>query len=161
MNKPLLTNASVFRAIVIAAHAEMHRLENAGRRPKDDGTPGWVIAFDPEQKSFKQALIAITFTAMWFESAFHLLVVRDHGIKKYDEYDHRPYREKLELIGITGAKILESAERLQKCRKDLVHEKAHLDKGQFRAAQEEADNACELLLAIESQVMQKSHTPPA
>ena len=67
----------------------MHEHMNAGQRPKDDGSPGWIKTFDPEQNSFKQAMVSIVFTGMWIEALLHLLIVRDHGTEKYEEYDFR------------------------------------------------------------------------
>jgi hypothetical protein len=153
MNQFVVTNVSTYKAIAIGAHTEMHEHINSGRRPKDDGSPGWIITFDPEQKSFKQAMISIVFTGMWLEALLHLLIVRDHGEKKFKEYDFKSYADKLRLLGCSDKPVLDAAEKFRKCRKELVHEKAYLDSGEVRRAQDEADNARQLLLAIDSQLL--------
>ena len=150
MSQFVITNVSTYKAIALDAHSRMHELTNAGRRPKDDGSPGWVITIDPEQGSFKQAMIAIVFTGIWLEALLHLLIVRDHGVKKFEEYDFKSYADKIQLLGCTDLMIIDAARSFQLCRKELVHEKAYLDKGQIRKAQDEADNAHKLILAIET-----------
>lgn len=76
MNQFVITNVFIYKAIAIGAHLEMHELINAGRRPKVDGSPGWIITYDPEHRSFKQAMISIVFTGMWLEAFLHLRIVR-------------------------------------------------------------------------------------
>lgn len=104
MSRLVITNVSIYRAIALEAHRKMHEHMNAGQRPKDDGSPGSIKTFDPEQNSFNQA---------------------------------------------------NAAERFQKCRKKLVHEKAHFD-DEIMTAQDEADNAHQLLVAIDAFSMSQS-----
>jgi hypothetical protein len=145
-----ITNVSIYKAIAVEAHATMRELVDAGRRPQDDGSPGWILTFDPEQKSFKQAMIAIVFTGMWLEAFLHLRIVQEHGLETFEDYDRRRYADKLRLLGCTEQRILDAAEQFRKCRKELVHEKAYSDPGEIRTAQREADNANDLLLAIDA-----------
>ena len=156
MTRLIVTNISVYRAIALDAHKKMHKHINIGQRPKDDGSPGWIVTLDPEQNSFKQAMIVIVFTGMWIEALLHLLIVRDHGEEKYKEYDRKYYRDKLCLLGCSAQKILDATERFRKCRNELVHEKAHFDDGQIKTAQNEADNAHNLLVAINAHFMSQS-----
>ena len=129
----------------------MHEHINTGRRPREDGSPGWVVTLDPEQNSFKQAMIAIVFTKIWLDALLYLLIVRDHGIDVFIEYESRrhPYEDKLRLLNCSDQRILDSARRLKKSRDELVHEKAHSDYREIRTAQDEADNAYKLLVAID------------
>ena len=150
MAELIFTNVSTYRAIAIEAFETMRDLVVSGRRPKEDGSPGWILQFDPNQKSFKQAMIAIVFTGIWLEALLHLLIVRDHGEEKFREFDRKPYEEKLRLIGIDNISILEVAARFRIARNELVHEKAHFDTGETKTAQDEAGNAYHLLLAIET-----------
>jgi hypothetical protein len=150
MSQLVITNVSIYKAIAIGAHAEMQELLTSGRRPKEDGSPGWIITYDPDQKSFKQAMIAIVFTGLWLEALLHLLIVRDHGVNTFNKYDRKSYSEKLRLLGCSDNAVLASADRFQNCRKELVHEKAYLDTGQIKTAQDEADNAHQLLVSIDS-----------
>ena len=69
----LLTNASLYLAIAEEAQAESERLAKLARRPKPDGEPGVIVTYDPEQKSFKNSLIAIVFSTMYLEALFYLL----------------------------------------------------------------------------------------
>ena len=148
----MITNVSTYKAIAIGAHTEMHELIDSGRRPKDDGSPGWILNFDPDQKSFKQAMISIVFTGMWLEALLHLVIVRDHGVGTFKKYDFKSYADKLRLLGCSDLDILEAAGQFQKCRKELVHEKAYFDCGEIKMAQDEADNAHKLLLSVSALV---------
>lgn len=133
----------------------MHELMDAGRRPKPDGSDGWIITFDPFQNSLKQSMIAIVFTGMWFEALMHLLIVRAYGEQKFKEYDFKSYEEKLRLVGCSDQEVIDRATRFRMTRKALVHEKAHFDDGEIRKAQDEADNAHELLVALHNQFSPK------
>ncbi len=153
MNQFALSNVATYKAIALDAHKEMHERINSGRRLKDDGSPGWIITFDAERRSFKKAMIAIVFTGMWLEALLHLLIVRDHGIEKFKEFDFKSYADKMRLLGCSDQRFLDAAEKFRQCRKELVHEKAHFDTSEIKTAQDEADNAHQLLLAVDSLFM--------
>lgn len=155
MNSLVITNISVYKAIADEAHQKMHELMDAGRRPKPDGSDCWIITFDPSQNSFKQSMIAIVFTGMWFEALMHLLIVRAYGEQKFKEYDFKSYEEKLRLVGCSEQEVIDRMTRFRMTRKALVHEKAHFDDGEIRRAQDEADNAHELLVALHNQFSPK------
>lgn len=120
----------------------------AGRRPKDDGSPGWNITCDPERKSLKQAMIAIVFTGIWIEAFLHLHIVRTKGAEEAAKVDRETYEGKLSGLGVVDQGIIESAKRFRLARKNLVHEKAHFDDGKALSAQDEADNAIWLIGSI-------------
>ena len=68
----------------------------------------------------------------------------------------RPYRDKLTLLGCGDEDLLGNAERLQQARRELVHEKAHFEfndagefTGELRTAQDEAESARAVMLAVE------------
>lgn len=153
MAQLLISNVTAYKAIALDAHQKMHEYINTGRRPKDDGSPGWVLSFDPEQNSFKQAMITIVFIGMWLEALLHLLIVRRLGIEMYKEYDFKPYEDKIRLLGCLDKSILDAAEKFRKCRKELVHEKAYSDSGEIKIAQDEADSAYDLLIALDELFM--------
>ncbi len=155
MNSLVITNISVYKAIADEAHQKMHELMDAARRPKSDGSDGYIITFDRSQNSFKQSMIGIVFTGMWFEALMHLLIVRAYGEQKFKEYDFRTYEEKLLLVGCSNQEIIDRATRFRMTRKALVHEKAHFDDGEIKSAQDEADNAHELLVAFHNQFSPK------
>lgn len=153
MDSFIITNVSVYKSIADEAHQKMHELMDASRRPKPDGGPGWIITFDPDQNSFKQSMITIVFTGMCLEALMHLLIVREHGEKKFKEFDSKSYEDKLRLLGCSHQQIIDRAKRFRKCRKALVHEKAHFDDGEIKLAQDEADNAHELLVGLYNQFL--------
>jgi hypothetical protein len=148
MNSFVFTNISIYKSISDEAYLNMKELIESGRSPKPDGSEGSVITYDSEHKSFKQAMISIVFTGMWLEVLMHLLIVKKYDEKKFKKYDFKSYKEKLSLIGCPDQDILDRAQRFQKCRKELVHEKAHFDTGEIKNAQEEALNTHELLVGI-------------
>lgn len=150
MNELILTNVFTYKAIAVDAFESMQEHMESCRRTKDDGSQGWILQFDPSQKSFKQAMIVIVFTGMWLEALLHLLIVRSHGEAKFRELDFKSYEEKLKLLGVFEESVLEAATRFRKARKELVHEKAHFDTSETKIAQDEAHNAYQMLLAIES-----------
>lgn len=122
--EPLLTNLHIFRAIAEEAHAEAQRLDSTAKTPKPDGSPGYVIALDPNRSSFKQSLIAIAFSGVYFEALLYLRGTQLMGARWRKEFDRKTYEVKLASLGVTDQSLIQSAERLRKVRKDLVHEKA-------------------------------------
>jgi hypothetical protein len=120
----LLSNASVYRSIAEEANAEAQRLWSEGRTPKPDGSAGFVVAFDPSRRSFKQSLVAIAFAGIYLEALLYLTGTQVMGKKWKNKWDRTTYEEKLHALGIREVQFLESAERLRKSRRDLVHEKA-------------------------------------
>lgn len=57
MAELIFTNVSTYRTIAIEAFETMQELVESGRRPKENGTPGWTLQFDTNQKSFKQVTL--------------------------------------------------------------------------------------------------------
>ena len=153
MGKPVYTNVRVYKSIAMEAHREMHRHLIAGSAPKNDGSGGRIISFDREQRSLKQAMVVIAFTAMWLEALLHQLIVRHSGVEMFREMNYAPYEAKLNLLGCSTEDILVAASRLQTIRNEMLHEKAYLDNDAIRKAEEEADNAQWLMLAVEEHFM--------
>ena len=139
------TNVSVFYKIVQESYRAMNRDLNSSRRPKPNGRPGYINTFDPEQKSFKHALIAVVFCGVFLESLFHLLIVRRHGVEVFKKYDHKPYEEKLGLLGCSDQSIVNLCKKYRRARREAVHEKAYLNKNYFPVAQKEAKSAIALI----------------
>lgn len=148
MDRLVFTNIAIYKAIADEAHQAVVQLMEAGRRPKPDGSPGWIIIYDPNQTSFKQSMVSIVFTGMWLEALMHLLIVKKYGKDKFKEYDRRSYEEKLQLLGCRNKELLHRVSRFRNIRKLLVHEKAHFDEGEIKRAQDEAKNAHEMRVAI-------------
>ena len=150
----VFTNIDVFRAIADAAFMRMTDDGDLRSRPESVDS-GHVKSFDPNQTSFKEALISVVFSSIWLEAALHLLIVETHGRERYEEVDRKSYEKKLGLLGCSDARLLKKVEQLREARKELVHEKAHLqtDKcgtftGTIRIAQDEAKNGHEVVAEV-------------
>jgi len=141
----IFTNTRIFYSIAKESLAEMDVHFNADRRPKPNNEPGWIITFDPDQKSFKSALITIVFCGIFLEAILHLLIVKHNGIEIYKQYDHKTYEDKLKLLGCDDETIMKLCEHFRNARREIVHEKAHLDQKSLRIAQDEAKKSMELI----------------
>jgi len=130
------------------AYQKMVQLIEAGRRPKPDGSAGWIITYDPDHSSFKQAMISLVFTGIWLEAMLHLLIVRAYGKGQFKDYDRKLYEDKLRLLGCTDEELINSVYRFRKARNALVHEKAHFNDEEIRFAQKEAENAHVILVSV-------------
>jgi hypothetical protein len=140
------TNVRVFYRIAQESYEEMNIHLNSNRRPKPNGEPGYIMTFDPEQKSFKNAFITIVFSGIFLESLLHLRIVKKYGLEVFKEYDRKPYEEKIKLLGCSDQSIIELCKKYRDARREIVHEKAYLNNDAFlRAAQEEAEIAIELV----------------
>lgn len=152
MTALLHSNLATYRAIAEEANAEAQSLWLAARTPKPDGSPGFVIAYDPSRRSFKQSLIAIAFASIYFEAL--LFIVGTQRLKeRWDrKMDHSLYEEKLTALGVTERDLLASAGRLRLSRKDLVHEKAaplgEVASSELRWAHEEAAHAVDFIAHV-------------
>jgi hypothetical protein len=138
------SNVVVYEQIVKENYAEMLADIENGRKPKEDGI-GYIIKYDPTQSSFKKSMIVITFTGMWLEALFHNYMVSNHSKNQFTKHDNASYKNKLDLMGVTDTCILNSAEKFQKTRNELIHEKAFMDKGEIKGAQNEAEVAHKIL----------------
>jgi hypothetical protein len=159
MNHFLHTNVGIYRTIADEAYQKMVQSIETGRRRKPDGSAGWIITYDPDHTSFKQAMICLVFTGIWLEAVLHLLIVKAYGKDKFNEYDFKSYEEKLMLLGCTDEGLMNSVSRFRKARKALVHEKAHLDDGEIKWAQKEAENAHRLLTVISERFAEQMGQP--
>lgn len=148
MNQFFHTNVEIYKMIADEAYQKMVQSIEAGRRPKPDGSAGWIITYDPEHTSFKQAVISIVFTGIWLEAMLHLLFVKTKGKNDFKEYDRKWYEEKLRLLGCTDEELISAVANFRKARNTLVHEKAHFDDKEVRFAQKEAEKAHAILAAI-------------
>ena len=139
------TNVRVFYKIAQESYEKMNTYLNSNRRPKPNGEPGYIITFDPEQKSFMNALITIVFSGIFLESLLHLRIVKMHGLEVFKEYDRKSYEDKIKLLGCNDQSIIKLCRNYRNSRREIVHEKAYLDNDSIRAAQEEAEIAIKLI----------------
>jgi len=143
------TNTRVFYKIAKEAYGAMDKDLNSSRRPKPNNDPGWIITYDPDQKSFKNAFITIVFCGVFLESLLHLLIVERKGLDIFMKYDrNKTYEDKLQLLGCDDQSILGMCRHYRDARREVVHEKAHLDNEKYRVAQKEAAYAMDLINKI-------------
>lgn len=148
MDKLISTNVKIYKMIAEEAYRQMGQSDEDSRSPKPDGSPGWVITYDPDHFSFKQAMISIVFTGIWLEAVMHIHIVKNFGELKFKEYDFKTYEQKLELLGCNDQSLLSAVENFRKTRNSLIHEKAYIDDGEIKWAQKEAQNAHEILKSL-------------
>jgi hypothetical protein len=150
----LVSNVRVYLAIAEESASASQRFIEEGRRPKENGQPGYIVTHDPERRSFKQGLVAIAFAGMYLEALLSLVARERFGKDLYEKMDrHRyTYEEKLKLLGVLDEKILSDCRRFRLSRNDLMHEKAarfeELRAEDLRTAQEEAAHAIVAIKAI-------------
>lgn len=142
------TNLYVFYQIAQETYMAMNENVNSSRKPKLNDEPGWVVTYDPGRKSFKNAFITIVFCGIFLDSLLHLLIVNRKGIEIFEEYDRKTYEDKLLLLGCNDQSILEECAHYRDARREVVHEKAHINKKNIRVAQKEATSAMNLIQKI-------------
>lgn len=147
MTQNVPSNVDVYAAIAEEAFADMERRTAEGRKPKADGK-GWVISFDPTQKSFKSALVYITFSALWLEAILHLRITRLHGKSRSKTVGRKTYEEKLKILGVNDEELSCSLAEFRALRREIIHEKAFFDQNKFRVAQDEAQKVQQLMLRV-------------
>ena len=147
---------NVFLEIAQEAYSEMKQIDARHRSAKPDGTPGFVIVLDPERRSFKQALIAITFSAMYFEALVYLSACLRLGEAAARKIDSMIYEERLTELGITDSSLLTRAKEFRAARKELIHEKAvditETDGPSTRRAQDTAAFALTFVRDVRAQI---------
>jgi hypothetical protein len=148
----MLSNANIYLTIAVEALKASKRLDEASRRPKPDGQPGFVVTLDPERKSFKQSLVAIVFAGIYLEALLYIVGVAKFGKGGYEKIDLQHYENRLVALGISDQETLKACKQFREARKDLVHEKAidpqAVGEATFRAAQREAENAVAFVQSI-------------
>ena len=155
-HKPILTNVDIYKLIANAAYYNMSEDMGKNVKPRPEDSSGAIKTFDPEQTSFKQAMISTVFTCIWLEAILHLRIVAKSEKKCYTKVDHKIFEEKLKLLGCRDTELLENVERLRKVRNELVHEKAYCEfndadefTGESRTGQDEAENARAVMTGVE------------
>ena len=135
------TNASVYLAVANESCRSMR--DDLQRRvlPKPDGSPGNVLVFDPDRRSYKDAFITIVFSGMYVDAMLHILLVKRRGLDVARALDHATYEKKMEELGCQNQDLLTAAARFRTSRREVVHEKAFLDQDSFKVAQDEAESS--------------------
>lgn len=150
------SNVSIYKEIVNEAFSKMHSLNEESRTPKEDGSNGYIIKYDKSQISFKNSMIVVVFSGMWLEAFFHHEMIKQYSKNQFNNNSNKSYKEKLKLIGINESGILDRVENFQQTRNELIHEKAFLDKGVIKIAQNEAEQAHEIIEYVSNSFNSKS-----
>jgi deoxycytidylate deaminase len=136
----VFSNARIFYEMASASHANMQSLINAGKRKKPNGEVGHIVTYDPDHKSFKEALSVIVFSGVYLEALLHLLIVKEHSKSVFKKNDKK-YEIKLKLLGCNDKQLLAECAHYRTIRREVVHEKAHFDSKKLRVAETEAERA--------------------
>lgn len=128
MTELVITNVDIYKDIVMEEYERMRDAMDRDTTPTADGSR-MIKRFDPNRTSFKSAMITVVFTGMWLEAITHLLIVQRFGKAKFREYDRKPYENRLEVLGIQDSNLISRVRAFREARKELVHEKAFVDKG--------------------------------
>ena len=134
------SNVLVYQEIVKDNYSGMVADIENGRTTKEDGS-GYIIKYDPDQLSFKKSMIVVTFAGMWLEAIFHHFMLNNYSKNQFNKDDHLSYKEKLEKMGVSDSSILDITDKFQTTRNELIHEKAFMDKGEIKLAENEAEAA--------------------
>lgn len=151
MSEPVITNVSIYKDIAKEAYETMLDAMDRDTTTTSDGSR-LIKRFDSSRTSFKSAMIAVVFAGVWLDAITHLLIVQRYGKAKFKEYDRKPYESRLEILGIQNSNLLLRVKAFRDARRELVHEKAFLDKG-TRVAQKEAAFAYELLRDLDEKLL--------
>ena len=141
----------MYQQIAVEALDRARSSGAAHRRPKEDGSEGYVLTIDPMRASFKDSMIAIVFAGMTMEAQLWL-----HGCGRLGETRYRPVDGKaLELrlapLGIHDDVLAADMKAFRLSRKALVHEKAvrsSQDTSPLLVAQDEAAKAIDLMIRL-------------
>jgi hypothetical protein len=120
----MITNVRTYLAIAEEALDESERLAVLARRPKPDGEHGHIVSFDPHQRSLKNSLVAIVFSATHLESVIYIVWMRTRGRLSYEKHKHKSYERKLVYLGLCDRDILFDTARFRELRNGIVHERA-------------------------------------
>ena len=156
---PVLSNAVLYRQMAEDAFAAAQASLSAHRRPKDDGSDGYVFSYDPSRASFKHSLIAIVFAGITIEAYLWLYGSEVLGRQQYRLIEKKlALEEVLPRLGIGDPDMYAEARRFREARNDLVHEQAlplSASLEPLRRGQEEAERAVTLMNKILAQLESK------
>jgi len=139
----VISNLDTYLAIAKDALAASLAAEASHRKPKPDGSPGFIISLDRTKTSFRQGLIAIVFAGVYLDALLHVVGTQRLGRRQYKKIHKDKYEEKLNKLGVTDKDTIVACERFRKARNDVTHEKATqpLTVKNLRIAQREAEHA--------------------
>jgi hypothetical protein len=120
------------------------------RRPKEDGSEGFIITYDSSQLSFKKSMVALVFTAMWLEAILHLTLVSKFGLESVKGINkkYKLYEDKLRHIDVLDLDVISNVVKFRLTRNELIHENSHLDKCDIMNAKDEVHLANKVMIDI-------------
>lgn len=146
----IVTSLGVIESIIFESQELMNSSLEDGRTPKEGG--GFILKYDPNHTSFKEALKVLIFVGAALESMWHQKAVelKSKTFAEKTDRECKPVRLKFERIGLTESSLLDSMSNYYTVRRQIVHEKAHESKFQKTIfnAQSEANKAVELLKSV-------------
>jgi hypothetical protein len=151
MNEIIISNVGIYAEIAEEAFAEMEKGVEEDRKPNSDGD-GWIVTFDPSQKSFKCALVFITFSALWLEAILHLRIADKRGKSLSRQIDRKSYEEKLEFLGVNDQGLSDSLRDFRDLRREIIHEKAFFGQKKCRVAQDEAHEVRRMMKKVQEKL---------
>lgn len=147
-NNPIYTNVRIFYVIAKESLEKMRSYTNRYSKPMLNGGQGIIHRLDPKRRAFKHALIAIVFSGICLEALLHLVIGARLGTKECAKIDGKAYEDKLKRLGCVDQKIFDGCARYRRCRREIVHEKAYLDKAETKTAQDEAEESIAMLDSV-------------
>ena len=148
----IITNIDVYWSIAEEAHGAMEAGLAESMTPKPNGEPGYIIRWDPNRRSFKNAMVAIAFAGMYIDALLYIALQSRLGRADALKVDRLPHEERLERLGVTDAAVLTRVKAFREAQKDLVHEKAvelaDIGGQPVHTAQGTADSAMSLMRDI-------------
>lgn len=145
----IITNIDIYWSIAEEAHAAMRADLAESMTPKPNGELGYIVRWDPDRRSFKNAMITVAFAGMYLDALLYISLQSRLGRADALKVDRLPHEERLERLGVTDAAMLDRVRTFREARKDLVHEKAvqlaDIGGQPMHTAQNAADSAMALM----------------
>jgi hypothetical protein len=152
----VVTILGIIESIIFDSQELMNNLLEEGRTPKEGG--GFILKYDPNHTSLKEALKILVFVGAAMESMWHQKAVelRSKNFAEKADRECKSVPLKFECIGLTESSLLEDMTNYYNVRRQIVHEKAHESKFQktLFVAESEANKAVELFKSVKSALRQ-------
>lgn len=125
MENYLHTNSALFESVVEDSYNLMLELIESGRTPKECG--GYILKYDPNHQSMKEAFKVLIFVGATIEAIWHQKAVELKSKSFAEKIDRKnnSVPKKLEALGIDDQELLEKVKEYYSSRREIVHEKAH------------------------------------
>jgi hypothetical protein len=99
--------------------ARAAELSAKARKPRGDG--GYVVTPDPDQRSYRDSLIAVAFACAYLEGIMYLHLVHWFGVRRSSKYDRLPYKKRAKQLGVKDRQLLKELDYLSDVRKHVIH----------------------------------------